>query len=40
MIARGELRPVIDRSFGIGEVADALTATWSGAAAGKVVITM
>jgi NADPH:quinone reductase-like Zn-dependent oxidoreductase len=40
LVARGELRPVIDRTFGIGEVADALAATWSGAAAGKVVITM
>lgn len=40
LVAQGELRPVIDRTFGIGEVADALAATWSGAAAGKVVITM
>ena len=40
MVARGELHPAIDRTFGIGEVADALTATWSGAAAGKVIITM
>ena len=40
LVARGELRPVIDRTFGIGEVADALAATWSGGAAGKVVITM
>lgn len=40
LVAGGELRPVIDRTFGIGEVADALAATWSGAAAGKVVITM
>lgn len=40
LVARGDLRPVIDRTFGIGEVADALAATWSGAAAGKVLVTM
>lgn len=40
LVARGELRPVIDRTFGIGEAADALAYTWTGAAAGKVVITM
>jgi NADPH:quinone reductase-like Zn-dependent oxidoreductase len=40
LVARGDLRPVIHRTFGIGEVADALAATWSGAAAGKVLVTM
>lgn len=40
LVAGGELRPVIDRTFGIGEVADALTHTWTGAAAGKVIVTM
>ena len=40
LVAGGELRPVIDRVFGIGEVADALAYTWHGAAAGKVVVTM
>ncbi|WP_395728918.1 NAD(P)-dependent alcohol dehydrogenase [Nakamurella sp.] len=40
LVAGGELRPVIDRTFGIGEVADALAVTWTGAAAGKVIITM
>lgn len=40
LVAQGRLRPVIDRTFGLGEVADALAATWTGAAAGKVLITM
>lgn len=39
LVQQGELRPVVDRTFGIGEVADALAHTWSGGAAGKVVIT-
>ena len=40
LVGRGRLRPVIDRTFGLGEVADALAATWTGAAAGKVLIRM
>ena len=40
LVADGRLRPVIDRTFGLGEVADALAATWTGAAAGKVLITL
>lgn len=40
LVAGGRLRPVIDRTFGLGEVADALSATWTGAAAGKVLVTM
>ena len=40
MVHRGELRPVIDRTFAFGEVTEALAHTWSGGAAGKVVVTM
>ena len=40
LVEAGHVRPVIDRSYPLAEVADALTYVESGAARGKVVITV
>jgi NADPH:quinone reductase-like Zn-dependent oxidoreductase len=40
MIEAGEVRPIIDKRCGLGQVADALTYVEQGHAGGKVVITM